>query len=114
MQNIANVRVGLAQIGASCAEIVRGCEQAQAQEFELDELDSMVVAFRELTAYAEKLRGNAMSSAIDPELDHDGDTQPANDLPEQVVCRCGHTRDKHMLPPFESCCVYCECGGFEP
>lgn len=59
MENIAEIRGMLGQIGGACAEIVRGCELAQCVDFDVDTLDEMVLAFRELLSNAEKLRENA-------------------------------------------------------
>ena len=115
MQNIAEIREMLGQIGGACVEIVRGCELAQSQPIDVDSLDELVLALRELHANAQKLRENAMSSTINPALDHDGKTEPANEAPAAPVCKCGHPKNDHMAegPFLHALCCRCECDGFE-
>lgn len=123
MQKIANTRETLGQIGAACVELARGCERAQLAELAVDDLDVLVVALREVLGCAEKLRENAMSSAIDAASDHDGDTQPANEPPAPPVCKCGHLEREHMPPlplpgadvlrTARNICIFCECERFE-
>ena len=85
MQNIQKVQEMLAQIGAACVQITLGCRDAQ------NEPDAMQLflgcqelehALGELHANAVKLTESARPTAIDPALDHDGDTQPANEIPD--------------------------------
>lgn len=101
MQIIQKQREMLAQIGAACGEVVRGCEEAQVIEIDIDTLDSLVVALRELLANAEKLRESTMSTRK---------TEPTHDV--FSVCICGHSYADHMPGGF-SCCIHCECEGFQ-
>jgi len=114
MQNIQKTREMMGQIGAACVEIVRGCELAQSQPIDVDSLDELVLALGELHKNAQKLRENAMSS-INPALDHDGKTEPANEVPADPVCKCGHKKTDHMPegPFLHALCIHCECEGFE-
>jgi hypothetical protein len=132
MQNIAKTREMLGQIGAACVQITRGCEHLQSTEIGVDELDYLVVAFRELLANAESLRCMNMNGGqeksvsretLDPALDHDGDTQPSNDPPAEPRCKCGHTHREHMPLDFNGpasephipagCCIFCPCERFQ-
>lgn len=115
MLNIHKTREMMGQIGGACVEIVRGCELAQSQDIDVDTLGELVFAFRELLKNAETLRENAMSSTINPALDHDEKTEPANDAPAPEVCKCGHPKTDHMAegPFLHAICIRCECDGFE-
>lgn len=125
MQNIANARETIGQIGRAASEFVRGCEMAHT-DFGVDTVDEMIAALREMLKTAELVRESMASSSIDPTLDHDGDTQPSNDLPDQPVCKCGHAHRHHMPNSFSSwtetetvhvdvagCCIFCDCERFE-
>jgi hypothetical protein len=134
----------LGQIGAACLHITRGCEDFQKEVDSaevLPALQELEHALAELYTNARKLRQNAMSielgecqedaascdcswhenlkraeeSHIDPALDHDGKTEPANEVPADPVCKCGHKKTEHMAegPFLHALCVRCECDGFE-
>lgn len=126
MQNIAKARETIGQIGLAASEFVRGCEMLHT-DLVLDGVDDMIIALREMLKNAESVREMVKSSGIDTDLDHDGDTQPSNDPPEQPVCKCGHQQRHHMPNSFSSwtetetvhvnapagCCIYCSCESFE-
>jgi hypothetical protein len=135
MENITKTREVLNQmrfccleVAHGCEDIARGCETAQSQDFSQAELEMMANALFELYRLAEgllrkTLEGEAQAPLVEParepertesmkidsEKDHDGDTQPANDAPEQphgpltepewmrepATCQCGHGRDVH-------------------
>jgi hypothetical protein len=128
MQNIAEIRGMLGQIGAACVQITLGCEDCQHAQFDVDVLSELESALGALHENAKKLRENAMSidkfAPVDEpdseivelfEGTHDGDTQPTNALPEQPVCKCGHPKTDHMHegPFMHAVCIRCECEGFE-
>jgi hypothetical protein len=118
MQNIQKSKEMLAQIGAACVQITMGCGEAQERldsEELLPALQELEYALGELYTNARKLRESAMSTTIDPALDHDGKTEPANEVPADPVCKCGHRKTEHMAegPFLHALCVRCECDGFE-
>ena len=139
MQNIQETREMLAQIGAACVQITLGCQDCQRPENEeelLPALQELEYALAELYTNARKLRENAMSTGkldsvnvvrvflgayekgraeIEAELDHDGKTEPANEVPPDPVCKCGHRKTEHMAegPFLHALCVRCECDGFQ-
>ena len=63
MQNIAEIRQMLGQIGGACVQITLGCEDCQHREFDVDVLEELEAALLALHENAKKLRENAMSRA---------------------------------------------------
>lgn len=76
MQNITKTREVLAQVRLSCLEIAYECEQMEEREFSASELDLLAQAVWELHLAVKPL------VKVNPELDHDGDTQPSTEKPE--------------------------------
>lgn len=79
MQNITKTREVLAQVRLCCLEIAHGCEQLEEAEFTNMQLDELAKAVWELHLAVKPLVN------VDPALDHDGDTQPANEKPEPPI-----------------------------
>jgi hypothetical protein len=124
MQNTTKTREVLTQIRLCCLEIAHGCEQMETHEFRPEDLDMLARAVWELHLAVKPI------VKVNPELDHDGDTLPANEPPEQPVCKCGHAHRDHMPASFTAepsgaiaaamlgfsagCCIYCLCERFDP
>lgn len=106
MQNITLTREVLVQIALCCQEIAHGCEQLQTAEIAVGDLIMLADALRETNTQAQNLKGE-WEMGIDKKRDHDGDTQPANEKPEEpsaseppwmrdsAPCQCGHGKDVH-------------------
>lgn len=75
MQNITKTREVLTQVRLCCLEIAHGCETMAEHEFRPEDLDMLAAAVWELHLAVKPL------VKVNPELDHDGDTQPSNDKP---------------------------------
>src|SRR5258706_14667150 len=88
MQNIQKSREMLAQIGAACVQITLGCQQAQNEPDPVQ----LFLGVQELEYALGALHENAVKlrESIDPERDHDGDTQPQGFEPPMLKCTCGY------------------------
>ncbi len=108
LEQHAKIREVLTQLSYASLELAHGCTHANEVGAQDEDLALLVAALGEMHQQAKNLLASmptahrfqhlldAPASTIDPELDHDGDTQPNNEAP----AGCDHTS---MVETCRSC-----------